>query len=430
MHTVTKLQAGGVATRREEGNVILSVLVIVVGSIAVVGLLASVASGLDQVRRDQSRADAFQFANAGIDHALYRVDTKSLPTTPTGSYVPAVAADGTVTGFTESLVLDGVSYELDVVQDPPGQDTVWKVRSVGTDPSGVQRQAIADIEATRLFENGFFTLNQFVITGTQFRNIPVAYDSVACPQALTSCELPFPVPARLGTNDLFEGSNATLVSLIEQWGGFNMYGRSTIEAARAHCFDGACHTTMGQNPAVLGKVFNIPEALDIEVPQVPSGARACPNGGMVGSPGATTTLAPGDYNCLNLNLAGKIDISPPGTVRIWIDRKLSAARGTVVNEEQRSVRFQLYQSEPADGLPYDGEICGAEIWGVLYTPGLEIRCSGAHQPTIYGAVVANLHDGSGNHFKFHWDASTRDAINNGKYHVRNWRECSVSTTDC
>lgn len=432
MRTLTHSRRARFVVGREEGNVILAVLVIVVGSIAVVGLLASVASGLGQVRRDQSRADAFQFANAGIDHALYRVDTKTLPTSATGSYVPTRDADGIVTGFTESLILDGVSYELVVTQDPPGQDTVWKVSSVGTDPTGVRRQAIADIEATRLFENGFFTLNQFVITGTQFRNIPVAYDSGSCPAALTSCELQLPVPGRLGTNDLFEGSAATLESLVEQWSGFNMYGRSTIESAREHCFDNACHTetvTVG-GETFTGQVFNIPEALEIEVPPVPAGARACPNGGMLGSAGVVTLLAPGDYNCLNLNLAGEIVVSPAGTVRIWIDRKLSAARGTVVNKEQRPVGFQLYQAESVDGLPYDGEICGSQIWGLLYTPSLEIRCSGTHQPTIYGAVVANLHVGAGNHFKFHWDVSTRDALNNGKYNVRSWRECPVGTTDC
>ena len=411
----------------EGGNVIISVLVIMVGTIAVVGLLASVASGLGQVRTDQSRAGAFQQANAGIDHALYRIDTQTLPLTDVGSYDPTVVG-GKVTGFTDALTADGMDYQLTVAQDPPGQDTVWRVESLGTDDTGRQRLAVADIEATRTFENGFFTLNQFIITGTQFRNIPVAYDSSVpgCITAPASCELGLPVEGRLGTNDLFEGANATLVSLIEQWSGFNLYGRATLDAARAQCFDGDCHTTQSGDGTLTGQVFNIPEALEIETPPAPASAQPCPNGGHIGTSGTTTSLAPGDYNCATLNLAGKIVVNPPGTVRIWIEGKLSAAGDTVLNENQRPITMQLYQSTPADGLPYEGEICGSSIWGLLYTPGLEIKCSGSSQPTIHGAVVANLHDGAGNHFKFHWDASTRDALNNGKYHVENWRECPVS----
>jgi len=422
----------------EEGSVILSVLVALVGTVAVVGLLSSVGSGLNQVRRDQSRATAFQHSNAGVDAALYRIDTKTLPvvssTTSTGAYTPAFVG-GVFVGYDEVLDVGEIRYELVVRQDPVGQDTVWKVRSTGTEKrSGQRRQAIADIAATRTFENGFFTLNQFIITGTQFRNIPVAYDSSgACRTAVASCELPLPTEGTVGTNDLFEGSNATLVSLMEQWSGFNLYGRTTIQAAEDHCFDGECHTTFGSSPngLVQGKVRNIPEALTVATPAKPETMSACPNGGNIGAPGVTTTLPPGDYLCQNLNLAGTINISgTSGRVRIWIENQLSAAGGTVVNKQQRPIRMQLLQATPADGQPFDGEICGAEIWGLLYTPGLEIKCNGSNQPSIYGAVVANLHDGAGNHFKFHWDVSTRNALNDGKYHVRNWRECSVSATDC
>lgn len=417
-------------TRGEDGNVILSILVIVVGSIAVIGLLSTVASGLGQAQTDQSRADAFQFANAGIDAALYRIDTKTLPTTPSGTYMPTLGTDGSVVAFTETLALEGVDYRLDVAQDPIGQTTVWRASSTGTDRTGQRRQAVADIVATRLFENSFFTINRFALTGAQFRSDPVAYDSATCPQALPSCALTLPVPGRLGTNDLFEGSTATLSSLIEQWGGFTMYGRATIEAARQQCFNNRCHTTTAGAPPVLGKVFNQPEALRIEVPPAPSGAKPCPNGGAIGAKGTTTSLPAGDYTCLDATLAGTVNVSGPGPVRLWVDRKLSAASGTVVNRGQRPMRFQVFQTEPPGGVPYDGEICGAEIWALLYTPGLKITCNGAHQPSIYGAVVANVHDGSGNHFKFHWDVSARDSVNNGRYNVRNWRECPVGTVDC
>jgi hypothetical protein len=49
---------------------------------------------------------------------------------------------------------------------------------------------------------------------------------------------------------------------------------------------------------------------------------------------------------------------------------------------------------------------------------------------MYGAVVADIHGGTGNHFVFHWDIDSGDAVSNGRYVVRNWRECPPGSTDC
>jgi hypothetical protein len=76
----------------ERGGVVLVVILMSVASMLVLITLSSVSSGLTRVSDDQMRSNAFQFANAGIDQALYRIDTTP-PTAPSsvaaGSYTPA-----------------------------------------------------------------------------------------------------------------------------------------------------------------------------------------------------------------------------------------------------------------------------------------------------------------------------------------------------
>lgn len=400
----------------DQGSVIMAMIVVMVSTFAILGTLVAVTNGLDLARNDQDRTNAFQHANAGIDQAMYRLDTDRLPTTASGTYVPTVVG-GKVTAFTESVSVGASSFEVIATQDPPGQSTKWKVRSVGTDASGRRRQAIATISATPIFQNGFFTDRTFYLTGNQ--DTPVAYDSATCPQAFTSCELPSPVPGRLGTNATFEGSTATTGAFVAKWDGFNMYGRADQVAADAACDTGRCGTAP--------KVAAIPNRLAIRVPPVPAPNSGCPwPAGTIGLPGVTTTITPGDYVCTNVNLQGTVVVGGTGRVRLWVTGAFSAAAGSVVNRAQQTKRFQVYQNQAPGG----GSICDAEIWGLLYTPGLEINCNGSHQPKMYGAVVANLHGGTGNHFDFHWDIDSMYSVNDGLFVIKNWRECPPSQTDC
>lgn len=403
----------------DDGSVIMAMTVVMVATFAILGTLVAVTNGLDLARNDQNRTNAFQHANAGIDQAMYRLDTATMPTTGSGTYVPTVVS-GRVTAFTETVSVGGSSFVVTATQDPPGQSTRWKVRSVGTDASGRKRQAIATISATPLFQNGFFTDRTFYLTGNQVS--PVAYDSATCPQALASCELPTPIPGRLGTNATVEGSTATTAAFIAKWDGFNMYGRADQAAADAACDSGRCGTAP--------KVAAIPNRLAIRVPPVPGTAASCPSGGTIGAVGLTTTLQPGDYACNNVNLLGTIVVGSggngSGVVRIWVNGSFSAASGSIVNRAQQTRKFQVYQQQAPGG----GSICNAEIWGLLYTPGLEIDCNGSHQPKMYGAVTANLHSGTGNHFDFHWDIDSMYSVHDGLFVIRNWRECPPSASDC
>jgi hypothetical protein len=398
----------------ESGSIVIVMVVIFVVTIGLVAVLLQVNGSLELTKNDQRRTNAFQFANAGVDQALYRIDTRSLPSIASGSYQPTFLA-GRFIGFTESLSVGTSQFQVVATQAPAGQDTTWQVRSVGTDPSGRQRVAIATLQAKPLFVNGFFTLEDFTLTGNQ--DTPVAYDSRVCPTAATSCQLATPIAGTLGTNAEFHGATATTASFVSRWGGFNMYGRATQAAADQACDEGDCGTAP--------KVQAITNQLEITVPDTPGTALPCPNGGNLG----TTTIAPGDYVCDNVNITGTVTVSgSSGNVRIWAKKTFSAGAGAIVNRNQPTPRFQIFYPEQATAT--SSTICDAELWALLYTPGLKIDCTGDHQPTMYGAVIARFHGGTGNHFDFHWDIASISDVNNGKFVVKNWRECPFGVADC
>jgi hypothetical protein len=146
-------------------------------------------------------------------------------------------------------------------------------------------------------------------------------------------------------------------------------------------------------------------------------------------------LPVGDYRCSRLIIQGSLSVSGDANrdVRIHVDNEMSIVPGrtsaTVVNPQTRPSRFQLYLPE-REGSTNVSQICGSQIWALLYTPGLNIDCHGSAQTEIYGAVVARSYSGTGNHFSFHWDAAAATAVNDGKYRVYNWRECALGTVDC
>lgn len=403
--------------RSESGNVTIAVIVMVVGVVVVTTTIASVLSGLNQARTTQNRINAFQFANAGVDQALYRIDAGQLPASSLGTYVPTVSG-GRVTGFSEQVTVGTSTFTVAASQDVAGVPGNWTVRSTGADISGRRRTVVASVQASALFTNAFFTLQQFTLTGTQ--TSPRWFQSTQCTTLsnVAACELPLPVGGRLGANGNIDGSG--VAHFASEWAGFTMYGRSTQQAANAAC--GTCPS---------GQVSYSTNALTVPVPPVPTGAQSCPSGGSIG----TATIQPGDYLCNSLNITGTMTVGTAGNgtgiVRFWIN---SGAGGLsvsgVVNKNKPTKNVQFYMAPLANGSAQSGSICGSEIWALMYTPGLSIACNGSHQPEVYGAVIAHDYQGTGNHFGFHYDSDAPGAASNGRYVVSNWRECPVNATTC
>ncbi len=315
------------------------------------------------------------------------------------------------TGFTDAVAVGTSSLAITATQFPAGQNTSWKVRATGTDPSGRTRQAITTVTARPIFVNGFFTLDDFYLTGNQ--SYPQAYRSSVCPTA--SCETS-PVPGAIGTNSTFSGSGVG--HFADLWQGFNMYGRATQAAAEAAC--SGC-------PAA--KVRAITDAMVVVVPTQPTPA-TCP---AAGNGTISGTVQPGNYVCNVAVRLGNITVGSAGNgtgiVRLWVNNKVDLA-GTV-NANQVTKKFQLFVPPAPGGGVYDGsDFCDGTFFGLIDGPGLPIECHGSHQPEIYGAVIANIHSGTGNHFGFHWDLDAMGALNDGKYVVEDWRECPPSSTDC
>lgn len=432
MHVATKRAER--RHRSEEGSIPIALVVILIVSGLLIAVLTTVHNGLKTARADQNRTNAFQHANAGIDQALYRIDKNDLPGFNVGSYeAVAFNANGLVSHFRDTVQRDGSRFEVDARQEPPGQATFWTVRSLGTDRSGRQRLAVATVGARPLFMNGFFTETAFDLTGEQTG--PIAYRSSLCQDPRLSptapgCNVAYPVPGRLGTNSNVILSSATVDEFKARWEGFNMYGRASQEEADAACTIGGSAQQCGTSPFIMP----VTERFDT-TPPTPEKM----NANLLGCPFPSntvtdTTIPAGDYECDELHLRGTVTMG--GTVRIWVKRNFTAdgsgSGRAVVNAGERPQKFQLYfpatTNSNGDVISNPSTICRGEIWGLLYSPGLNIDCNGSHQPTLYGAVIARIHDAGGAHFNFHWDLDSQYALNDGTFAVEDWRECPSRAT--
>jgi hypothetical protein len=402
---------------RERGSVTIAVIVALVGSIATVSLLGAVYAALSSARIDQDRVNAFQYANAGVDHALYRVDAHDLPASASGSYWPTVTF-GQVTGFTDSLTVGASTFEIVASEDVTGNPSSWTVRSTGTDASGRRRQVIASLKSVPLFPQPFMVTTNFSLSGNQ--SSPRWFRSSQCPSIATSvgaCELALPVPARLGANGTVSGSG--VAHFASEWQGFMMHGYASQQAANNACDE--CP------PAQVAFETN---AFTPSLPSPPADVQPCPSGGNIG----TSIIQPGDYRCPSLNITGTLTVgvggNGTGTVRFWIPTGGSglSIRG-VVNPGHRPAAVQFFEPPNANGSAQSGSICDSTVWALLVTPGLSIACTGSHQPEIYGAVLAHDYGGTGDHFGFHWDADASE-VSDGKYVVQNWRECPPGSASC
>src|SRR6266571_59164 len=130
----------------EGGSVALTMLVIMIASMLLLAVLATVQSGLRSSRRAGDSANALQVADAGINDA-----------------VKAINAHTTTFSGSNNLGAAG-SYTYTATKDT---DTgVWHINSLGVDATGVKRRILADAVDAPLFSNAFFALATAQLKGT------------------------------------------------------------------------------------------------------------------------------------------------------------------------------------------------------------------------------------------------------------------------
>jgi hypothetical protein len=374
----------------EQGSIVLSLMIIVVSVIALTALSNSLLASLNQARNEQSRSSALQLANAGLDLAVYRIDSGEMTADFTDTYTESTGTatiEGTVTG-----------------------DGTWQVRSVGHDAAGKERQVVATVSTPKLFPDALFLHGDFALSGNQDLYF---YDS-SVGNVATLATPSSPMPASIGTNGTLDGSAISQFSSL--WAGFNMYGRATQAEADAACV--GC----GGAP----KVVAVTDKLNRTPPSAPASALPCPSGGLVNG----GSIPPGDYVCSSLDLRGTVAVG--GRVRVWVNGPLSSS-GAVVNQYGRPQNFQLFQPTQEDGSPYPSSSSlkdKSEIWGLLFTPGLVIDETGNNLPEVHGAMIVDSYAGTGNQMDFYYDVQTSTVRRDGTFAVTNWRECPVGPTAC
>src|SRR5437764_14163064 len=134
----------------EDGSVAWPMLVIMIASMLLLAVLATLQSGLRSSRRAGDSANALQVADAGINDA-----------------VKAINAHTTTFSGSNNLGAAG-SYTYTATKDT---DTgVWHINSLGVDATGVERRILADAVDAPLFANAFFALATATLKGTEARD--------------------------------------------------------------------------------------------------------------------------------------------------------------------------------------------------------------------------------------------------------------------
>lgn len=131
----------------DDGNIALTMLVLLVATSLIVTLTFSVLSGLRASRRSGDSANALQLADAGVNDAIKRVTEDT--STPNGGSLPTILGNLGSAG----------RYTVTAVKENPA---IWHVTAIGTDPTGVRRKIKADAVAEALFSNAIFAQGNMV----------------------------------------------------------------------------------------------------------------------------------------------------------------------------------------------------------------------------------------------------------------------------
>lgn len=434
--------------RDERGNIIITLMVILVATGFIVGLTSLVYNQLNQTRRYGDAANSLQLADAAVNDAVKDV----------------AKAVGSSLGPTTKSLGNAGSYTYSATLDP--SSNVWHVDAWGVDKSGVKRHVKAEAVPQSLFSNAFFVDSALSMPSG------VSLDSFSNGQSLqNTCTR----QGFLGTNDPADltfnaaGGNGTAQQGCTDsvWNnGANLwpypvdgciaYHDSNSAAVWPPQYGTSNHCPPAPNTAVADPKFPIPSLLPVGLgnpvaqqsgqgnaaqswPKVPCDAtHPIPGGAQYYVTQAT--LLPG---CRVQASSGPAIVYVQGAVNIGIQNggaSQNRSPGMNAPDTSNPLLCPTYSGSDFHGNPRNDYCPGwagnlqiymtdtdtstinfgnsASFWGVIM--GQKAQVATAPQVEMWGAMrVAGLNGSS--QLMMHYDQAL-GIITNGVYSIKDWRE--------
>lgn len=422
---------------REEGSIILMMLVIFVASALVVTLTASVLIGMKSSRRAGDAANALQLADAGVNHAVRQI---------TDDTSTAIGATISISGNLGSAGSYSVSATKESVDD-------WHLTAVGTDATGVKRKVQSDAIAEKLFSNAIFATNALTLGSGS------AVDSYKDGSTReNTCTL-------LG----FVGSNTPASTNLTVNGSGNgvrncTQGKTTPPptgyASYAYAYDGCVAYDDVTPPQASYQATG--DACGKVIKAYPKFQVFQPDSSGIASSGPLTcnsqmylpALADGRrrYRYSSIILGdGCVLVDPAGTATqtnpliLFSDGSITIGTGSndkvnrypgscpqTANSGNNYYSTSHPLSDYCTNWPGKLQIYGigagtvslanhVDFWGVVYAPNYPLQSTGGSpHVTVFGSLYVSSVS-SAAQFEVHYDEAL-GGITTGKYSIRNWRE--------
>lgn len=398
---------------REEGSIVMVMLIALVATALVATTLVFAQSGLRDSRRSGDSANALQLADAGINDATRRASTVS--GTVTCPDVSGIA-------FCDTRSLAGAGTYTFVARREASAN-IWHVTSTGVDESGMQRRLSAYIRPVSIFANALFGKSALQLAAG------VAVDSYTDgTNASTRCS---------GNGIVGTDTGAQ----FDQTGNGN--GNAVNNCGGSYPYDKCISYSDPAAPTDIPAQANCPTPIDRDPNPFPLPTVTAPSGTPSAQPANICSggIPAGTYYWTSVTLTDGCRVN--GAVKIF-------SSGPVTIGENGSNK-RVNQPQPGQGgcpanppVGYNISYCkgwpanlqifvtnnslvcfsgnNTQFWGTITAPqSLFQRCGGggAHLE-MFGALIFNSVDTQAQ-FSLHYDESLAN-LDSGTFGVRNWVE--------
>lgn len=371
----------------DDGSMLLALSGIIVVTGIMMALLTTVLIAQKSTRHDARFTSSIQGADAGVQQALYQINTLN-PAAGTTS----LSSGGTVT-------IDGVDYTWTATR-AAADSLVWSVTSSGTATSGDQtttRTVTAEIRQSALFNMAAFADATINFNGNN-----------------TATSYPAPGQGMIGTN-----------------GTLTLLGASTtVDAITLYDFDASPDLARCSGSACSAPITTEGNRLDVAAAAggdgfIQSQLDACKAAGPLTAFVGTTIAARTEPYCFTSFFADTQNfvVTGTGTARIFVeggDVVLGNKNHSDVNNDipgsPTSIKLQIYTTGQTVSVYNQGEVAAA-----VYAP--NAACGGVTSnagTTYYGSMICKTIDNVGG-WTFKYDTRL-SSIGDGIWRIRDYSE--------